>query len=342
MRLLKFELLLLCLLASCGEQKQKTSKQLSVNIDVVSIDEIDQKKEFTFISKPYMSSELSFRVGGPIDKFDIIVGNHYKKGDLIARIDPRDFVIRKERAEGVYKQAKSEYERVKVLFEKDNVSASSFDKAYADFISAKTAYEFAVNELNDTELVAPFDGYVSELYIDKFDQVKATQPIVSFVEIDRLKIEVFVPQDVAFNADKLKTVNLYFDGMRDSIFTAQVVEISKSTTKNNISYLLTAVLNNSNQKLISGMSGKVFFAGSAGKKDDVVVVPQSAVCHRPQEGDFVWVVSSDGVVTKRNVILGELQKEGMVVVRSGLEAGETVAVSGLRFLSNNMEVTVNK
>ena len=53
--------------------------------------------------------------------------------------------ISKERAEAVYNQAKAEFERVKALYEKDNLSASAYEKARADYTSAKTAFETATS-----------------------------------------------------------------------------------------------------------------------------------------------------------------------------------------------------
>lgn len=101
-------------------------------------------------------------MGGPIDHFEVYAGNYYHRGDIIAEIDSRDFRIRKERAEAIYHQAKAEFERIKVLYEKNNLSASAYEKARADYTSAKTAYETAVNELEDTKLIAPFDGYIGK------------------------------------------------------------------------------------------------------------------------------------------------------------------------------------
>ena len=65
------------------------------------------EREFSFISKPFKETELSFRVGGPIDRFEVYAGNYYQRGDIIAEIDSRDFRIRKERAEAIYNQAKA-------------------------------------------------------------------------------------------------------------------------------------------------------------------------------------------------------------------------------------------
>lgn len=333
---------LVTLCVSCGSvTESKPDPKLIVNTATAENQNTASRKEFTFISKPFRSSELSFRVGGPIDKAELYAGNHYRTGEVIAQIDPRDFAIRHERAEAVYSQAKAEFERIEVLFEKNNISASIYEKAKADYTSAKTAFESATNDLKDTKLVAPFDGYVGEVYIEKHQDVKATQKIVSLVDINQLKIEVFVTQDIAFNCQGIKEISLRFDAMPDKTYIAQVEELSKSTSQNNLSYLLTALLPNSDGKLLSGMSGKVSFEVDDKAAGQTVSIPQTALCYRPTIGDYVWVVKPDGqTVEMREISRGPLLPNGKVSISQGIEKGEMVAVSSLRFLSDGAKVEI--
>lgn len=329
---------------SCDSTPDKVkSETVIVKVAEATQPKAETRKEFSFIAKPFRSSELSFRVGGPIDNFDLYVGTFYEKGKTIAEVDARDFSVRRERAEAVYNQAKSEFERIKLLYEKDNISASSYEKASADFTTAKTNFETAVNELTDTRLTAPFNGYVEQVYIEKHQSVRAAEPVISFVDIDKLKIEVYVSQDIAFNSQNIKSVSLTFDAMPEQVYSADVVEISKSTTRNNLSYMLTALLPNKDRKLLSGMSGKVFFELTPNTVVADLVVPMTAVCHRPTEGDYVWVVDeASQKVSMRRVKCGDLQQNGMIAVKQGIEPGETIAVSGLRFLSDDMQVQISK
>lgn len=142
-------------------------------------------------------------------------------------------------------------------------------------------------------------------------------------------------------AGELKSVSLAFDHKPNQVFRADVVECARSTTSNNLSYLLTALLPNPDGKLPSGISGKVFFELS-GRTSQAVAVPQSALCHRPSEGDFVWKIDpATGTVTRQHITPGELLPDGTMSVTSGLSAGETVAVSGLRFLSDGMKIRID-
>lgn len=359
-----FLLCLPLLLASCkGTSEPKASTTLNIKVATAQPLTENPNREFSFISKPFRTSELSFRVGGPIDRFEVYPGNYYRRGDLIAEIDPRDFRLRKERAEALHNQAKAEYDRIKVLYEKNNLSASAYEKARAEYTTARTAFETATNELNDTRLIAPFDGYVSEVYLEKFQEAKATQPVLSLIDINQLKVEAYVTQEVAFGPNKPAEVMLRFDADPSKTYPARVIEISKGTTRNNLSYLLTALLPNTEGSLLAGMSGKAFIDLTARvdakcTKGDAkstegdqkpatnattapLTIPQIALCHRPTEGAFVWVVDpSTQKVSKRPVSVGDLLPQSRVIITSGLTPGETVAVSGLRFLSDGDTIAI--
>lgn len=330
------------LLTACKNDSSSGEQSPVVKTTQAQYSDRDSRQEFPFITKPFRSSELSFRVGGPIDRFEVYAGNFYKQGNIIAEIDPRDFRIRKERAEAIYTQAKAEFERISVLFEKNNISASTYEKAKADYTSAKAAFETATNELNDTRLIAPFNGYAGETYIEKYQDVKASQPILSFINIDQLKIEAYVTQEIAFSNPALETVSLEFDAMPGRTYQAKVIEISKSTTANNLSYLLTALLPNTDRQLLAGMSGKLYLTLS-GAAEPVVTIPQTALCHRPIIGDYVWVVNPDTKQVRQQVVTcGPLLPDGRIAITHGLQTGDTIATSNLRFLSDGMAVRITE
>lgn len=329
----------LMVFASCSGNKEKESSGILVKTEKAVRHVTGNGLEYPFISRPYRTSELSFRIGGPIDRFDVFAGNYYKQGSLIAEIDPRDFRIRKERSEAVYKQMEAEFERIQKLYEKNNISASQYEKVRADYVIAKAAFDIASCEVEDTRLTAPFNGYVGEVYIEKFQDVKAAQPVLSLIDIGRLRVEAYVTQEVAARVQSLDSVEVCFDLYPDKKYKAQIVEVSKGTTRNNLSYLLTALLPNPDGKLLAGMSGKVQLHATPDSGSKGVVVSQSSLCHRPVEGDYVWVVNEHTAeVSLRRVSKGSLLPDGKIVISEGLEEDEVIAASGLRFLSDGMQV----
>ena len=55
----------------------------------------------------------------------------------------------------------------------------------------------AVNELDDTRLLAPFDGFVQQTHIERHQEVKPSQAVVTFIDLSQVKVEVYVPEDMA-------------------------------------------------------------------------------------------------------------------------------------------------
>lgn len=152
---------------------------------------------YTFISQPYRLSELSFRVGGLVHAFDVQQGQFFRKGQLIAAIDERDFVIQKQRTEALYRQAEVDYARISSLYAKDNISGMNYEQAKANYERTKADYEAAVNAWEDSRLYAPFDGYVQQAHIERYQDVKPSVPVVTFIDLSRIKVEAYVPEDMA-------------------------------------------------------------------------------------------------------------------------------------------------
>lgn len=336
------------MLGACGGNSSSQEETIIVKTATASTYSNETAKEFPIITQPFRTTELSFRVSGPIDRLDVYAGNYYRRGDIIAEIDPRDYRIRRERAEAVYRQSKAEYERISALYQKNNLSASTYEKARAEYTSAKAAFDTAVNELEDTRLVAPFNGYVGEVYVEKFQDVKASQPVLTFIDIDQLKIEAYVTQDIAYRVQPRQNVLLTLDVQPDTELEAQIAEVSKGTTQNNLSYLVTALLPNKEARLLAGMSGKIRFEESASELSDstatgehLVCIPQTALCNRPTVGSYVWTVHPEsGIVSQRKVSVSKLLPHGNAGITAGLQPGEIVATSSLRFLSDGMKVKI--
>ena len=184
-------------LCACSRTPQKQTSFPSVKVVHAEVMEAPSSRCYTFISQPYRLSELSFRVGGPVHAFDVQQGQFFRKGQLIAAIDERDFVIQKQRTEALYRQAEVDYARISSLYAKDNISGMNYEQAKANYERTKADYEAAVNAWEDSRLYAPFDGYVQQAHIERYQDVKPSVPVVTFIDLSRIKVEAYVPEDMA-------------------------------------------------------------------------------------------------------------------------------------------------
>lgn len=336
-------LAILLVFSACKNEKAITIQPQTVRISEVLLSEDSNTREFPFISKAFQTSELSFRVGGPINNLDIQAGDYFKKGDVIASLDKRDYLINKEAKEAQYIQAEAEFHRVKSLYEKKNVSAKIFDNARTNYNITKSAYAAAVNALGDTQLIAPFNGYIQNVKTEAHQVIRANQTVLSFINIEQLKLEAYIPEDIALFSKQIKSIDISFDALKNIKITASSWDISKSTTSNNISFLLTAIVDNCNKgfDLLGGMTGKMSFTLTRENESSTLKIPQVAVCNRPSIGSYVWLYNSKTErVQMTPVSLGALKENAYVEITKGLATNDIVVTTGLNFLSNNKLVTI--
>ena len=116
--------------------------------------------------------------------------------------------------------------------------------------------------------------------------------------------------------------------------------VSKSTTNNNLSYLLTAIVPNPDMEWLGGMSGILSIDLPKEERSQNLWLPLTAICHRPQKGDYVWVVKGDKV-NSVPVKLGE-QRNNQIEIVEGITENDLVVLTRQRFLSENSTVTIQK
>lgn len=102
-------------------------------------------RKYPFISEPCRTAELAFRVGGHIAQLDVQEGQFFRRGEVIAALDARDFIVRKRRAAAICRQAKAEYERTTRLFKAGNIAEQEYERARADYERAKADYDMAAD-----------------------------------------------------------------------------------------------------------------------------------------------------------------------------------------------------
>lgn len=368
---MKTELCGVCLallLTACGGPAEE-NRALPV-VSVVQAEAVtgSGSRNYTFISEPCRTTELAFRVGGPVQNFTVQSGQFFRKGQLIAAIDPRDFLVRKERAEALCRQAEADYRRtaslyeknnvsgtfwccvivrlILNLYEKNNVSGTAYEKARADYARARADYDMALNELNDTRLIAPFDGYVQQVYIERHQEVKASQPVLTFIDLSQVKLETYVPEDMAVSLRRGVPDSVFqvrFDRLPGQVFAPAETYLTQTAADNNLSFRLTLLLDNQDNSLLGGMAGSLSVSlSSTSASLSSLAIPQAAVCQDDRRGSYVWTVQADGSVSRCPVTLGRLLKDSRVEVVSGLKPGQQVAVTRQAYLNEGEKVVVEQ
>ncbi len=349
-------------LSAC-EQEAPVEKEVIRPVMALQLADAGQMKQRTFPGKAEAtrSVELSFRVGGPLVELPISVGDEVKQGDVVAKIDPRDFEVslqntrgKLNKAQADLNRAQSEFDREMRILEQDagatsqaavDSKKSQRDQAKADITSLSASVSAARDQLKYTQLLAPFDGVIVNKYVSNFESVGAGQQIIRMIDDSKIEMIVNIPEGLISLTPNVERVYVRFDSFPELTLTATVKEISSEASETTRTYPVTLVMEQPEDvKILPGMAGKtvgVDLKEGTKVEQSGINIPVSAVYTRANpEESFVWVIDADkNTVSSRKVTLGPLTDHG-VLVTVGLEVGEWIATAGVNYLREGQQIRI--
>ena len=341
-------LMVLCAaMAGCGTEAATPKKQVSRPVKVLKVTggEAAFNKSYPGVVKACREVDLSFRVNGLLTEFPVKAGQKVAKGQLIAKLDPRDFRIRVARTKAAFEESKKQYQRYNRLITSKAVSEATLDARRREFLTAKAAYDEALAALADTALRAPFAGVVAETMVENHQEVESKQPVVSLQDISNLEVEVQVPEKHMIKARTFEEVKLFvaLDALPGKQFPAQLKEQTAQADPNTQTFSVTVVLANPQDfNVLPGMTAELRACAiySPANRSTSVRVPVEAVLADESKRSSVWMINPEThTVHLVPVKLGQIS-EGSVSVTSGLSEGDTIVVAGVHHVRRGMKVRI--
>lgn len=281
-------------------------------------------------------TSLSFRVGGPLQKLNVKQGDYVRAGQIIAQIDKRDYELQLQTTKAQYTQAESEYKRYKELVERKKIPENTFERVESGYLMAKTAFENAQNQLKDTELKAPFSGYIYEKFTENFQTVGPGQPIVSVIDKSKLEVVVSVSESQLqkVKSDRESFLSVANAGVEN--LPVKLLSVGEKAEGDGLYEVKFSFENSTDLNVAPGMTAEVtLFCAEQGAQ---LSVASSAVFHEKNK-NYVWVYNTkSSKVEKREIIISLNGAQGRAIVTNGLNNGDQVVTAGVHYLINGQEV----
>ena len=335
-------------LAACGGEEETTEEVPVVRpVKTITLGG-DQGGGRSFPGKVQGSQRvnLSFRVQGPLVEFPVNEGDEVKKGQLLARLDPRDYQIAYDEAYALYIEAVADYNRYRDLYERDAVPVADLDVRRAKRDTARARLDYARANLDYTTLKAPFSGYVGAKYVQNFQEVRPFDNILSLQDLTVVEIVIDLPENIPSSVRQGDIVKLYatFRAAPGEEFPLTIKEISAQADPRTQTYRATLSMDQPESiRVLPGMTAQVHAQGKTiGSRDgEYFIIPAIAVVPGDGDGQYVWVVDqNNSTVHKRKVSVGSVTGERDIEILGGLKSGEMVVVSGIVQLREGMQITL--
>ncbi|WP_282235145.1 efflux RND transporter periplasmic adaptor subunit [Salinicola endophyticus] len=302
------------------------------------------------------SVDIRTRVEGELTEVAFDEGDRVEKGQLLARIDPRDYQAALAQAQGDLRQnqaqlasAREDLARYQKLISTNYVSRQELEqqrqlvRQYEGTVAAdQAAVDSAQVQLDYTRITAPFSSVVGIRNVDPGNivQLGDSEPIVTLTQLDPISVIFSLPSRYVdtirarLAAGERPAVSV--TGPDGQVVNGHLTSIDSRIDSATGTIRLRATLDNPSGGLYP--NGYVDVSLVSQTLRDRVIVPEPAI-QTGQNGDYVYVVNDDDSVSRRDVEVSASEGHQSAIA-SGLEAGERVVVDGVDSLRDGAKVRV--
>ncbi|MDQ1277024.1 MAG: rane fusion protein multidrug efflux system [Thermodesulfobacteriota bacterium] len=368
----KITLVLFCivlavgLLPGCGKDQQGGAQRPPAEVTAVTVTPKDTPVVFEWVGQTESSHmvEIRARVAGFLDKRVYEEGSLVKAGQVLFRIDQRDFQAALQQAKGELAQqearwatAKANLARVKPLAEQNAVSKKDLDDATgqeqataASVLAAQGKVREAELNLSYTVITSPVTGLSSQAKKQDGTYISATDSLLTYVaKMNPMWVTFSLSENQYLSSmEEIKKGALRFppgekfivelvlaDG---SIYPQQghLIFADPSFSKETGTFLIKATMENPKGILKPGQFVRVRLKGAS--RPNAIVVPRRAV-FEGAKGQFVWCIDKQGRAEVCHVTVGDWIGDDIFITK-GLVANDRVIVDGVMMLAQDAPVKV--
>lgn len=314
---------------------QNQDKALPVSIMVVQPAPIQDVISLPGETEGWHDVRVAADTGGRIEWMGPQEGDTVAEGDLMAKIDVSVLKASRDRAEAAYRLADDLYQRRQRLFKQGIVTQEELERsktertlAYMDLKQIRVRYDQGF-------LRAPIPGVINRRYVDAGEFIDTGKPVADIVNIDRIKINVHVPElDVRY-LSKGQKAPLKIDAYPEKQFVGTISFIAYKADPATKTFLTRTVIENPDHAIRPGMIARVAFMRRM--IPDAVTAPLFAIVDK--SGERLVYIEKDGIAHSRTITIGVIEKD-RIQVTDGLDVGDHLIVKGQKEVEEGMKVMV--
>ncbi|MCB0687963.1 MAG: efflux RND transporter periplasmic adaptor subunit [Saprospiraceae bacterium] len=269
---------------------------------------------------------------GKLIQLNFNESSYVKEGSLLAKIDDEELKAQLAKQKVQETMAIREEERAQELRKIDAIPQDEFERLQNAREQIQADIKITQVQIAKTGVRAPFSGIVGLRNLSLGAYVSPSQSIVELQQTNPLKLEFDIPEKFMQQIKVGQKVTFSIVGF-EKPFDATIYATSTEITPSTRSFKVRARCANPAGTLKPGNFAKVEVI--TGVNEHAIMLPSDAVVP-VIDGQKVFVIK-EGKVDERNVATGD-RKNTMIEIISGIQPGDTVIVSGLLSISQNMPV----
>lgn len=349
----------------------KDSSQGEINLRKVSVKvyKVGRGKLTSYLNVsgttlPLEKARVGAKVEATIKEILVDEGDRIKKGQVLIRLDPKDFLLDVDRAKAALETAHAELERAEhdleqksqdwrrlsALYERKAIAKHRYDAMKAAFSMAQSKVKACQSKIKEREaelklaekryqdsvVRAPFDGVVTKKLLSEGEISSLwayNWETLEVMDLSKIKVECEVSEKWKSQLREGIETFIEVDAYPEEKFRGKITTINPKVDPLQRTFRVKIIIPNPEYRLTAGMFVRIKIVLEA--KEGILTIPEKEIVERP-DGHFIFVVQ-DGIAKRRKISLGIKEGE-WVEVREGLKEGEMIVIEGSHRLQDGYQV----
>ena len=310
---------------------------ISVNVYPVSKMAMNNNLQLTGYMEANSEINIAAEAQGIITSLNAELGQKKSKGDIIATIDDKLKILAVQKAKNSKVKLEKDLERNKNLYKGGSITEQQLDEAQNTYDDAVIQFEQAEKQLKDATIKSPINGIITKKQIKQGEYVNIGNPIVTIVDISKLKIKLNVSEANVYQLKLGDKTTITTDVYPGVTFEGNISFISPQGDDSHNYPVEIVISNNSKYPLKSGTFANVMIKLPVAV--EAMYIPRESLLGSITEAS-VYVAENNKAILKK-IVVGSGNDKYIKVI-SGLKEGEKVIVNGQINLSENKAIKIVK
>lgn len=285
---------------------------------------------------PAESAEIHPEISGRIVRLNLAEGAAVPAGYLIAKIDDADLQAQLVKLQAQLDIAEQTESRQAKLLAIEGISRQDYDLSVLQVRNLKADIGILKTTIQKTEVRAPFAGKLGLKNISVGAYVTPAMVLTTIQQTQPLKLDFSLPEKYAQGLKPGALLSFRTTGSSVS-HEAKVSAVAPGLTETNRSLNYRATVMSKDPSLLPGVFATATI--QLAEKPAALLLPAQAVI--PQARGKRVIRYNDGKANFVDVVTGTRTADQVEVI-DGLQAGDTIVISGLMSIRPNMSVQIGK
>jgi RND family efflux transporter MFP subunit len=266
---------------------------------------------------------LSARIPAAVKSIFVSAGSPVTNGQELIALDDREIKEQVNAAEAQFKQAETELNRTRQLFDNKATTEQALTAAQSMFTAARAQWERSRVMLTYAQIVSPIDGVVTDRRVEPGDLANPGQVLMAVYDPANLQLEAPVPVRLLGKLPVGQSVDITLDRPTTN-FQGRVRQIVSEIDPLSRTQMVKVHIEGTASGITPGTFGRLWVPDDARR---AIMIPSSAV-YTVGQIELVQVVKGQRAV--RRAVRTGWSRGASVEVLSGLEAGDAVLVNPIK------------